>query len=588
MCVFCILSFDETEVKHYMHNTLNGERAPTVSSSFDTDVLICGAGAAGLTLAIDLARRNVAFLLIDKITEPFGGSRGKGIQPRTQEIFEDLGFVDRIVALGGHYPPQREYRSDGSYDESAVMEHNDPTPAEPYLIPLMVPQFLTEAVMRERLTELGHRPLFGHELKNFNQDTDGVTAEIACPGGEKVVRARYLVGADGGRSFVRTALNVEFPGETLGVRAVVADLSLEGLSSDAWHRWNDGSPTQMSLCPLRGTDLFQLQAPVPLEGEVDLSASGLLDMVATRTGRKDIIVHSVLWASAYNMNARLADRYRIGRIFLAGDAAHIHPPTGGQGLNTSVQDTYNLGWKLASVLSGAPDTLLDTYESERRPIAAGMLGLATKLLSAIKDRGELRRGREVHQLDLGYKDSALSIEKPSRTAGLKAGDRAPDAPCRGTAGQSTRLFNLFKGPHWTLLGYGIGRTAAVSLPRAGLHIHTIGYRGDLVDNNGHIHSGYGLSTGDWALIRPDGYVAAIVSSNEIVALEAYLETVGLGQGAPNAVRKTFGSGGHYGGISQSAAIAAGTDPAARAKPSGQQRICRCHQRRVSESRALRQ
>ncbi|MBN8919221.1 MAG: FAD-dependent oxidoreductase [Rhizobiales bacterium] len=504
-----------------------------MGSRIETDVLICGAGAAGLTLAVELARRNVAFRLIDKLDRPFSGSRGKGIQPRSQEIFEDMGFVDRLVALGGRYPPQREYRRDGTYNESAVMDHGDPTPNEPYSTPLMVPQFLTESVMRERLIELGHCAEFGHELKSFEQDGEGVTARIAGEGGEATVRARYLVGADGGRSFVRTALNVEFPGKTLGVRAVVADLSLDGLTTDAWHRWNDGTPDQMSLCPLRGTDLFQLQAPIALEGDIDLSVSGLTDMITRRTGRTDIAIHSVLWASAYTMNARLADRYRVGRILLAGDAAHIHPPTGGQGLNTSVQDSYNLGWKLASVLSGAPDLLLDSYEAERRPIAAGMLGLATKLLSAIRDRGELHRGREVHQLDLEYRESALSVEKPARIAGLRAGDRAPDALYRGAAGQPNRLFNIFKGTHWTLLGHEVDRTTAISA-REGLHIHTVGPRGDLNDSDGYIRNGYGLTAGDWVLIRPDGYVGAIVTSGEIAALEVYLDTVGLCGGQERA------------------------------------------------------
>jgi 2-polyprenyl-6-methoxyphenol hydroxylase-like FAD-dependent oxidoreductase len=119
-----------------------------MTEDFAAEVLICGAGAAGLTLAIDVARRGISFRLIERMDGPFRGSRGKGIQPRTQEIFEDLGIIDRVVAAGGLYPPQREYRDDGSYAESAVVEHEDPTPAEPYHIPLLVPQFLTERVMR--------------------------------------------------------------------------------------------------------------------------------------------------------------------------------------------------------------------------------------------------------------------------------------------------------------------------------------------------------------------------------------------------------------------------------------------------------
>src|SRR6185436_3854672 len=222
------------------------------------------------------------------------------------------------------------------------------------------------------------------------------------------LRVRYLVGCDGGRSTVRQALGIGFPGETLGVRALVADLLLGGLSRDAWHRWNDGTPQSMSLCPLMGTDQFQLQARVPGEGDVDLSAAGLAAMIAARTRRDDVRVEAVSWASAYSMNARLADRYQVGRVFLAGDAAHVHPPTGGQGLNTSVQDSYNLGWKLAAVLAGARRILLSSYEEERRPIAAGMLGLSTSLLQASRSGAGNRRGRDTQQLDLGYPDSRLS------------------------------------------------------------------------------------------------------------------------------------------------------------------------------------
>jgi hypothetical protein len=223
------------------------------------------------------------------------------------------------------------------------------------------------------------------------------------------------------------------------------------------------------------------------------------------------------------MNARLADRYQLGRVFLAGDAAHTHPPTGGQGLNTSVQDAYNLGWKLASVLAGAPERLLATYEEERRPIAAEMLGLATRSLEAAK-RGSMRRGREFQQLDLGYSGSSLAMEKPERSGGILAGDRAPDAPVRGAAGQPTRLFTLFQGPHWTLLGYEVDGTSIIP-PRAGLRSHTIGPPGDIIDDGGHMGDAYGVSPGDLVLVRPDGYVGAFVSASEVSALCQYLAEV---------------------------------------------------------------
>jgi 2-polyprenyl-6-methoxyphenol hydroxylase-like FAD-dependent oxidoreductase len=482
-----------------------------------SNVLICGAGAAGLALAIDLARRGVDFRLIEKAKAPFHGSRGKGIQPRSQEVFEDYGIVDRLFATGGPYPPIRQYKPDGSFVDAPLSDALGPTPHEPYYAPLMVPQFLTEAVMRERLAELGHRPAFGRELTGFSQDAEGVTAQV----GNEILRARYLVGADGGRSFVRHVLGVDFPGETLGVRAIVADVELEGIGRDAWHRFGS-EQGQVLLCPLAGTSLFQVQGPVPLEGDVDLTAAGLTALVAERTGR-DIVIHSVRWASAYAMNARLADRYRVGRVFLAGDAAHTHPPTGGQGLNTSVQDSYNLGWKLAAVLGGAPEKLLATYEEERRPIAVSMLGMATRLLDEGKG-GTMRRGRETRQLDLGYPATSLALQMRERD-GLQAGDRAPDAPVRGAAGQPTRLFSLFQGPHWTLLGYEAGH-AAFS-PRPGLRIYIVGPHGDLVDDGGHFHDAYGLSPGEWVLIRPDGYVGAIVGAANVSALERYLWEVGV-------------------------------------------------------------
>jgi hypothetical protein len=176
---------------------------------------------------------------------------------------------------------------------------------------------------------------------------------------------------------------------------------------------------------------------------------------------------------------------------------------------------------------------LDTYEEERRPIAAEVLGLSTRLLGSQKD-GDRRRGREVHQLDIGYPQSSLAFEKPWREHGVLAGDRAPDAPAMGAGGRPVRLFNLFKGPHWTLLGYEVeGREAFP--PRAGLHIHTVGAKGDIVDDAGHIQNGYGLAAGDWVLVRPDGYIGAIVSSAEAPALSSYLDSVGLNT-SPGDVR----------------------------------------------------
>lgn len=495
---------------------------------FDTDVLICGAGAAGLTLALDLARRGVPFRLVERQEAPFHGSRGKGIQPRTLEVFEDLGIVDRAVALGGPYPPQRIHAADGSHADVPIATAQAATAAEPYGIPLMLPQCLTEQVMRERLLELGRWVEFGLALTGLEQDADGVVVTLDGRGGATRLRARFVVGTDGGRSTVRRLLGIDFPGKTMHVRALVADVALTGLERDAWHRFNgDDMARRIEVCPLAGTDLFQIQAPIPPEGDVDLSAQALDAMIRDRTGRNDVHVDSVCWASAYTMNARLADRYRAGRVFLAGDAAHTHPPTGGQGLNTSVQDAYNLGWKLAAVLAGAPADLLDSYEAERRPIAAAMLQLSTALLDAARRGGEMRRGREVRQLDLAYPDSPLSFALPARPHGIQPGDRAPDAVVLGAGGQPTRLFTLFAGPHWTLLGRDVAPGVADALRRPGLRVHLFGPRGDVIDAHGHVHAAYGLQPGELVLVRPDGYVGAIVASAHADALDAYMRGAGV-------------------------------------------------------------
>ena len=487
----------------------------------ELEVLICGAGAAGLTLAIDLARWGVSFRIIEKMDRPFAGSRGKGIQPRTQEVFEDLGIIDRIVAAGGLYPPLREYGEDGGYTEKAMGDAHGPTPAEPYVIPLMIPQFLTEQVMRERLAELGHEVEFGCELGGVEAEGARVTAHVERAGREGRARARYLVGAHGGRSFVRGELGIDFPGRTLGVRAIVADVALSGFDRDAWHQFNGADMARLVMvCPLAGTDLFQVQALIPPDGEPDLSAGGLERMIFERTGRADIEITSVTWASAYSMNARIADRYRVGRTFLVGDAAHVHPPTGGQGLNTSVQDAYNLGWKLAAVLAGAPDTLLDTYEEERRPVAADVLGLSTKLLEGQRDGGGLRRGRDTHQLDIGYASSALSYDQTHRADGPLAGHRMPDAKLTGAAGQPRRLFDVLTGPHWTLLVSSPDCPSATS-PREGLRVVTVGEGAELRDASNQL----GLAQGGSLLIRPDGYVGAAFDGARGQSIDDYLSKV---------------------------------------------------------------
>ncbi|MFF1556980.1 FAD-dependent oxidoreductase [Streptomyces sp. NPDC058279] len=430
------------------------ERVVHTTAVTDTDVLIVGAGPTGLALAVDLARRGIDALVVERADGLFPGSRGKGIQPRTREVFDDLGVGAAVDAAGGPYPVAMIWRDGRRQGEQRMFEPGEPGEESPYHEPWMVPQWRTQEILFARLAELGGAVAFGRELTGLDQDTDGVSAGFAS--GEDV-RARYVVAADGGRSTVRRALGIVMTGESVDPNPVlVADVRVTGLDRDNWHVFPaDDDTGVLALCPLAGTGDFQLTAQFPEGTDIDLSPDAVRAVVAARSHLAAEDVTEVRWASDFRPRTALADRFREGRVFLAGDAAHIHSPAGGQGLNTSVQDAYNLGWKLAAVLAGrAPGSLLDTYEEERLPVAAAMLGLSTRV-----HRGETRRGAATRMLGLNYRGSSLAVDTRTALPGdaLRAGDRAPDGAPGGV-----RLFDAFRGPHWTLLA--VGKQPEVDLP----------------------------------------------------------------------------------------------------------------------------
>ena len=306
---------------------------------YETSVLIVGAGPTGLTLALDLARRGISFRLIDAAASPFAGSRGKGIQPRTLEIFEDFGVIEAILAAGMAYPRVRIHLGPFSLRAGSLASSKPPTEGVPYPNLWMVPQSRTEQILRERLAELGGEVECGKALATFTQTEHGVDAVLKS--GE-VVRATFLVGCDGGHSTVRKVLGLRLEGEAIDDKPMlVADLEIEGLDRRDWHVWPSLAGGVIALCPLPNTPLFQLIARAK-------AASGIEDAVLKVTGHR---VERVAWSSIYQPAVRMVDRYRVGRVLLAGDAAHVHPPAGGQGLNTGIQDAYNLGWKLACVVA---------------------------------------------------------------------------------------------------------------------------------------------------------------------------------------------------------------------------------------------
>lgn len=395
---------------------------------YETQVLIAGAGPTGLTLAVDLARREIPFRLVDAVAAPFEGSRGKGIQPRTLEIFDDLGVVDEILAAGAPYPKIRVHIGPFSMRAGSLGSTRQPSESVPYPNLWMVPQFRTEAILRERLGQLGGAVEFGKAVQTFSQDEHGVEALLA--NGE-TVRAEFLVGCDGGHSTVRKTLGVRLEGESIDEKPVLlADIEVAGLDRADWHLWPFAKGGFLGLCPLPGTALFQFTSAAGEEG--------IEEVVRKATGHP---VERVAWRSVYRPAARMVDRYRVGRVFLAGDAAHVHPPAGGQGLNTGVQDAYNLGWKLASVVRGGPDSLLDSYQAERLPIAAAVLGLSKRLL----ETRSIKRGDATNQLALHYRGGPLA--SGMNVGELHPGDRMPDT----RLADGSRLFEHLRGRHATEL-----------------------------------------------------------------------------------------------------------------------------------------
>lgn len=231
----------------------------------------------------------------------------------------------------------------------------------------------------------------------------------------------------------------------------------------------------------------------------------------------------------WRANIRLVDRYREGRVFLAGDAAHIHSPAGGQGMNTVIQDAQNLGWKLAAVAKGAPPALLDSYEAERRPVAAGVLALSNaRLEETLEQKDNLaRRDASTTQLGVNYRGSALARDDRDESAPLRAGDRAPDATKLATAEGERRLFDLTGGGRCTLLHFG-DTPAADAFPPGLRTLHVVGQPAgpdDMADTAGHLVSAYGAAERTLVLIRPDGYVGLISDAGDLSAVSDYLAAI---------------------------------------------------------------
>lgn len=400
-------------------------------------------------------------------------------------------------------------------------------PASPYPYTYVLPQAGLEDILRDRLAELGVRVQTGAEVESVEQDETGARVHLADG---TTLAADWLIGADGSRSTVREALDIGFPGRATGEAYHLADavlrLDVPFRDSGMWL----GPEGPLMLMRLPGEqDLWRVFVDVTDEARdrdlPELTVAGLEQLLAAR-GPSGARVERLDWTSVFRTRVRLADRYRSGRAFLAGDAAHVFPPFGGQGMNLGIQDAVNLGWRLAAVRRGVPQSLLDDYERERRPVAHGVIrdvearrrafALRHPIARGLRDAGlrlgGSRRGAESgslanSQLMINYRAAhrdrgsrgLRGLRRGSDRHGARVGDRAPQAPYA-----ERTVHDLFAPDHWTLLRFGPDESGGI-VRQPGLHSVSVD---SAADPDGALARAYGCSTGGYALVRPDGYVGA--------------------------------------------------------------------------------
>ncbi|MFF3992227.1 FAD-dependent oxidoreductase [Streptomyces cyaneofuscatus] len=544
------------------------------------DVLIVGAGPTGLTLALDLARRGAAVRIVDKSPAHPRTSRAKGPNPRSLEILADLGVADEVLAAGSAPLPMRVYRDHRPVAETDPWADAAPTPAARFDRPWLIAQWRLEEILRARLAGHGVRVELGRDVVGLAEGAGGHHVDVTFAEG-RAERARYVVGCDGAHSPVRKLLGVTFEGTTADDQVMVSgdvELDHEELGRDRWHQWFDTDGAVM-LCPIPGTRTgwwFQAGPERDADGRpLAPTLDGFRRLFTRHTGLPGRHLTRAELLSTYRVNVRMADRYRVGRVLLAGDAAHVHAIAGGLGMNTGIQDAFNLGWKLGQVLAGQADAgLLDTYEEERLPVAAWTLDLTSDRLRATLEAirepgGNLGSAMtpETAGLGIGYRWSSLAdtragaganaeaaTEADTATSAPHPGDRAPDAPCRDAAtGERTHLYGTFAGPHTTVLGFGpasaavlrevaatYGKGPGVRACRvyAAHEDHGTAEPGSLIDDQGHAAAAYGIGAGGSGLVvvRPDHHVGIVAPAGDPGSVREYLRRLHGVPGMVDAVR----------------------------------------------------
>jgi 2-polyprenyl-6-methoxyphenol hydroxylase-like FAD-dependent oxidoreductase len=503
-------------------------------TALDTQVLIVGAGPTGLTLALWLKRLGVDFRIIDKSAGPGETSRAIAVQARTLEFHRQIGIVEDVLSAGVRLKQLTMRTPKGIAAEVPLSEFG--AGVTRYSFAFALPQDIHERVLLDHLQEAGVTVERQTELLDFEDQSESVTVRLRKDDITSFARVDYLVGCDGAHSVVRHGMKLGFPGGTYEQSFYVADVKGHGPVTPEGLDVVLGAYGFALIMPVRQSGSLRLIGIVPkrFETEPTLTFDMIRDDVERESG---IEVEEVNWFSSYRVHHRVADHFRLGRVFIAGDAGHIHSPAGGQGMNTGMGDAVNLAWKLAAVLQGrAKPELLDSYEPERLAFAHSLIKGTDQAFRLVSGRSwisdmwrrfvmpnilsrllKTKFGSRfffglISQTRITYRGSALSQGK---AGGVEGGDRLPWV--ESAAGDN---FASLDALDWQVHVYGEAQAAfADRVAASGLTLHRFPW----TEATGKA----GLTRDAAYLVRPDGHVGLVTESQDVQAFASYVARLGI-------------------------------------------------------------
>ncbi len=521
-------------------------------SSRDSEVLIVGAGPTGLVLALWLTRLGVRVKIVDKTEEPGTTSRALGVQARTLELYAQMGLADAVVESGRRVAAANLWVA-GRRAARAVLGDMG-AGISPYPYALVYPQDEHERMLIGRLREAGVEVDRQTELLEFEESQDGVRARLRhSAGADETHRTLYLAGCDGAHSAVRDGLGIGFPGGTYDHLFYVADVLATGPTLNGEIHVALDATDFLAVFPLKGERRARLIGTVREDSGGSPEALSWDDVSTRVFAWMPIEVARVNWFSTYRVHHRVADRFRSGRAFLLGDAAHIHSPVGAQGMNTGIGDAVNLAWKLAASLQGtATPAILDTYEPERIAFARRLVDTTDRAFTAVTSVTAFARALRLHvvprllptvfafrptrrlmfrtvsQTVVSYRGSALSEGRAGRVHG---GDRLPWV----SFGPHADNFAPLRSLDWQVHVYGEpARDLRSTCDARRISLHIFEWQPSM--------SAKGIARNGTYLVRPDGYVALAVREHGATALTSYLEARGVrARGTPERTEGTKGN-----------------------------------------------